>query len=74
MAAASSAFFFGLGDMQMQPQGSTPVQNSVAVLGAAAPPPPPPKKKRNPPGNPSKSPNPSTLMINDTIDELVRSI
>ncbi|KAG2636727.1 hypothetical protein PVAP13_2NG159500 [Panicum virgatum] len=55
MAAASSAFFFGLGDMQMQPQGSTPVQNSVAALGAAAPPPPPPKKKRNPPGNPSNS-------------------
>nr|CAB3454193.1 unnamed protein product [Digitaria exilis] len=57
MAAASSEPFFGLGDTQMQPQGSSLQQNSAAAAaGAAAP----PKKKRNQPGNPSKSPNPST--------------
>ncbi|CAL5082779.1 unnamed protein product [Urochloa decumbens] len=52
MAAASSAPFFGLGDTQMQPQGSSsslPQQNSMAPTGVAAP----PKKKRNPPGNPN---------------------
>ncbi|KAL6601593.1 hypothetical protein ACP70R_044813 [Stipagrostis hirtigluma subsp. patula] len=51
MAAASSVPFFGLGDAQMQPQGSSlPPQSSAPAPAAAAA---APKKKRNQPGNPN---------------------
>ncbi|XP_062199265.1 protein indeterminate-domain 5, chloroplastic-like [Phragmites australis] len=50
MAAASSVPFFGLGDTQMQPQGSSLQQNSAPTPAAAAA---APKKKRNQPSNPS---------------------